>query len=182
MPYKPIAVSLLLILGLCQAAVSAPSQTQRPTMDNVLLQQLLSKLLEQNRLRDQQPIFEEGQKIPTGTFFRIHYKNISSQTLDLGALLKASSIILDGKRYPYQTPEPSLVFLQPGKDEAFSISPENYVPNQKRALLADSLHRWCWVSGITKGEHTLSLQFGGRQYGPVYYYWGGTGPWNVPYE
>lgn len=117
-----------------------------------------------------------------GVFFHVRYKNGAKKKLDARPLLEQSTILLDGKQYPYDGPKPTWLVIQAGEDGSFTISPDNYVPKVKHGVLADSLHRWQWVSGIMPGQHTLTLQFGGRQYGPVQYEQPGTGAWIVPHE
>ena len=130
---------------------------------------------------EQLPFAEEFSGGLNGTFFHVHYKNETVKPIDARSFVEQSTIVLDGKTYPYDGPQPTL-FIQAGEDCLFFTTPDLYVPKVKRGVLADSLHRWRWVSGIPAGPHTLRLQFGGRQYGPVQYNQPGTGAWIVPHE
>ncbi len=120
------------------------------------------------RRHEQLPFVEEYSDGLNGTFFHVHYKNETVKPIDARPLVKQSTIVLDGKTYSYDGPQ-STLFIQAGEDSLFFITPDLYVPKVKRGVLADALRRWRWVSGISPGTHTLSLQFGGRHYGPVQY-------------
>lgn len=183
MQRKKAAIIVLLALTLW---VLCPAATPAPTAPNELGTEgispaLLQQIMEQIKQRYQQPFAEESSSGSEGTCFHVRYKNETAKGVDAGPLLEQSTILLDGKQYSYQGPEPKWFHIQAGEDRWFLMSPDDYVPKVKRSVLADTLHRWRWVSGIEPGEHTLILQFGGRHYGPVHYYWGGTGAWNVPH-
>lgn len=134
------------------------------------------------RQHKQLPFAEEGSDGLNGMLFHVRYKNETVKRLDARPLLEESTIVLDGKTYLYDGPPATGFFIQAGEDLSFLTSPDFYVPKVKRGVLADSLRRWHWVSGISPGTHTLSLQFGGRHYGPVQYDQQGTGAWVVPRE
>lgn len=134
------------------------------------------------RQHEQLPFAEEGSDGLNGTFFHARYKNETVKRLDARPLLEQSTIVLDGETYLYDGPPPTYFFIQTGEDRSFFTSPDFYVPKVKRGVLADSLRQWRWVSGISPGTHTFSLQFGGRHYGPVQYDQQGTGAWVVPHE
>ena len=133
------------------------------------------------RQHEQLPFVEEFSDGLNRTFFHVHYKNETGKPIDARPFVEQSTIILDGKTYSYDGPQPTL-FIQAGEDCLFYITPDLYVPKVKRGVLADALRRWRWVSGISPGTHTLSLQFGGRHYGPVRYNQQGTGAWNAAHE
>lgn len=180
MRHKQVVISTSMVLMLCHTATSAPDQ-KSGLGPNGLGQGQTQQVLEWMKLRNQQPFLQEGGKGPEGTYFHVRYKNASSKPLYAGPLLEQSTILLDGIQYQYHGPEPTYFHIQAGEDSFFLMSPDDFVPKIKRSILADTLHRWRWVSGIPQGEHTLSFQFGGRQYGPVLYYWSGAGSWSVPH-
>lgn len=146
------------------------------------LRPLSAQELEAYKQHEQLPFAEEYTDGFKGVFFHVRYRNKAARKLDARPLLEQSTIFLDGTQYSYDGPKPTWLVIQAGEDSSFTISPDNYVPKVKRGVLADSLHRWQWVSGIPAGPHTLLLQFGGRQYGPVQYDQPGTGAWVVPHE
>lgn len=181
--------SLIAISGLCifllsidvsfadeSPAVLSPQNNLRP----------LSSLSPQEQAaykqHEQLPFAQEYIDGLNGVFFHARYKNETAKRLDARPLLGQSTILLDGKQYPYDGPKPTWLAIQAGEDSSFTISPDNYVPKVKRGVLTDSLHRWQWVSGIPAGTHTLWLEFGGRLYGPVQYSQPGTSAWTVPHE
>ncbi|QJW97012.1 RNA polymerase sigma factor [Frigoriglobus tundricola] len=92
-----------------------------------------------------------------GWRFAATYLNTTTAVADLPTLLRESSIVLDGKTYPRQI----LKFagnskLPPGERWAFSVGAVEYLGRD-------------FVLG--EGKHTLTLKFGGQEFGPVEFEW-----------
>lgn len=172
-----ILVSLFFLFSAAGCLADGEGLSSQNTLRPLSAQELAAY-----RQHERLPFAEDYSDGLNGTFFHVRYRNETVKGLDARPLLKQSTIVLDGKTYLYDGPQPTSLFIQAGKDSLFFTSPDFYVPKVKRGVLADSLRRWRWVSGISQGTHTLSLQFGGRHYGPVQYNQPGTDAWLVPHE
>lgn len=85
------------------------------------------------------------------------YRNISADEEDLPTLLKESSVVLDGKEHFRQW----LRFggrsnLHPDESWTFSIEMTNYLSKDET---------------LSEGRHTLTLKFGGQEFGQVEFVW-----------
>jgi hypothetical protein len=92
-----------------------------------------------------------------GWRFAVTYYNATGGNVDLTVLLAESSVVLDGKDYPWRVPNyPGGRRLRPGERKSRTVGAAEYLG--KDAVL-------------TEGRHTLTLKFGGQEYGPVEFEW-----------
>jgi hypothetical protein len=99
------------------------------------------------------PLIPVFKKNSDGWLFAATYKNTSTDEEDLPTLLKESSVVLDGKEHVRQ----GVRFggrsnLHPDESWTFTIEMTNYLSQGET---------------LSEGRHTLTLKFGGQEFGPV---------------
>jgi RNA polymerase sigma factor (sigma-70 family) len=104
------------------------------------------------------PVFK---KTSGGWHFAATYRNTSADEVDLPTLLKESSVVLDGKEHARQ----GVKFggrsnLHPDESWTFTIEMTNYLGQDET---------------LSEGRHTLTLKFGGQEFGPVEFVWAVAG-------
>jgi hypothetical protein len=109
-------------------------------------------------LRPLTPVFKQNSG---GWHFAATYRNTSADEKNLPTLLKESSVVLDGKEYIRQ----GVRFggrsnLHPDETWTFTIEMTNYLSKDET---------------LTEGRHTLTLKFGGQEFGPVEFVWAPAG-------
>jgi hypothetical protein len=92
-----------------------------------------------------------------GWRFAVTYCNATGENVDLPVVLVESSVVLDGKEYPWQLPKyPGGRKMRPGEKTSFTFGAAEYLG--KDVVLIE-------------GKHTLTLKLGGQEYGPVEFEW-----------
>lgn len=117
------------------------------------------------------PAFDQSQHAPE---FLATYKNNTSRTVDIYEMYTHSTITLDGKQYPYQPRIRSFLGnpqYAPGRQWPYTVDISDYVPGWKRLAYDKAEEAWHWQSPLKTGTHTLTLNMGGKQYGPVDFQW-----------
>jgi RNA polymerase sigma factor (sigma-70 family) len=114
------------------------------------------KLKEKHR-----PLIPVFKKNSGGWHFTATYRNTSADEEDLPTLLKESSVVLDGKEHIRQ----GVRFggrsnLHPDESWTFTIEMTNYLSEDET---------------LSEGRHTLTLKFGGQDFGPVEFVWAPAG-------
>jgi RNA polymerase sigma factor (sigma-70 family) len=104
------------------------------------------------------PVFKKNSG---GWHFAASYRNTSADEEDLPTLLKESSVVLDGKEHIRQ----GVRFggrsnLHPNESWTFTIEMTNYLSQDET---------------LSEGRHTLTLKFGGQEFGPVEFVWAPAG-------
>jgi hypothetical protein len=104
------------------------------------------------------PVFKKNSG---GWHFAATYRNTSADEEDLPTLLKESSVVLDGKEHIRQ----GVKFggrsnLHPNESWTFTIEMLNYLSQDEP---------------LSEGRHTLTLKFGGQEFGPVEFVWAPAG-------
>jgi hypothetical protein len=107
-----------------------------------------------DRARPLTPVFRQD---ASGWRFLATFKNTAGADADLRTLLHESSLMLDGKVFPRQM----LKFggrsnLPPGESWSFTIETGEYLGRG---------------ATLSEGRHTLTLRFGGQEFGPVEFVW-----------
>lgn len=120
------------------------------------------------------PVFSAAQDGPA---FVADFKNETQQAVNIVKLIEASSIVLDGKIYKRQ----GIKFagnsqLRPGSANSFKFDLGGYLLGSERKEFSESMKRWRWKSSLAPGKHTMLLNLGGKQYGPVSFVWDGDAP------
>ena len=120
------------------------------------------------------PVFSAAQDEPQ---FVADFENQTGQIVNIVELMKASSIVLDGKTYKRQvirfTGNSS---LRPGASIPFTVDMGGYLLGSERKEFSEALKRWRWKSPLASGRHTLLLNLGSKQYGPVSFVWDADAP------
>jgi hypothetical protein len=104
------------------------------------------------------PFFKGDQDTP---LFLLDYTNQTGVTESLTALLMASTITLDGKEH--RSGGVCLIgndLVKAGVRRPFLIGLDGYLPRDQSNRLR-----------LDPGRHTLSVRFGGREYGPIRFVW-----------
>ncbi len=117
------------------------------------------------------PAFDQSQHAPE---FLATYKNNTSRTVDIYEMYTHSTITLDGKAYSYSyshTVFQGYPDLRPGQPWSDTVDISEYIPGWKRLAYDKSEEAWHWQSPLKTGTHTLTLNMGGKQYGPVDFQW-----------
>jgi hypothetical protein len=104
------------------------------------------------------PVFKKNSG---GWHFAATHRNTSADEEDLPTLLNESSIVLDGKEHMRQ----GVRFggrsnLHPEESWTFTIEMTNYLSQDET---------------LSEGRHTLTLKFGGQEFGPVEFVWAPSG-------
>jgi hypothetical protein len=98
---------------------------------------------------------------PDGWHFAATYRNTSADEEDLPKLLKESSVVLDGKKHVRQVVRfGGRSNLHPDESWTFTIEMANYLSQDEK---------------LSEGRHTLTLKFGGQEFGPVEFVWAPSG-------
>ncbi len=117
------------------------------------------------------PSFDQSQHAPE---FLATFKNDTLHTVNILDMYTHSTITLDGKQYPYQ-PHIS-AFLgnpqcAPSRQWSYTVDVSEYVPGWKRLAYDKAQEAWHWQSPLATGIHTITLNMGGKAYGPVDFAW-----------
>lgn len=112
-----------------------------------------------------------------GPEFVAEFENQSPRVINIPEALQASSIVLDGKTYKRQ----SVLFagnasLRPDVSLPITVEMGSYLVGFQRKEYSASLKRWRWKSPLTSGKHTLLLNLGGKEYGPITFIWNADTP------
>jgi hypothetical protein len=114
-----------------------------------------------------------------GPQFAVDYRNDSDSVQDLTDVLGSSSIVLDNVKYDCH----SVKFvgnpnLPPTRTHTFKISLGTYLPREgyEKKAYSEKLKRWRWQTPLEAGRHTLSVEIGAKQYGPITFVWDPSSP------
>lgn len=120
------------------------------------------------------PVFSTAQDGPE---FVAQFENQTGQVVNIVELMETSSIVLDGKTYKRQVVRfVGNSSLRPGESIPFTVDTDGYLLGSERKEFSETLKRWRWKSSLVSGRHTLLLNLGGREYGPLSFVWDADAP------
>jgi hypothetical protein len=106
--------------------------------------------------------------------FRITYMQDATSEGNIPELLHNSLMTIDGVEYKrYVVKFAGNPTLKPGQSHAMRIGTGSYLRGSERLGYSQETSRWRWKSLLAKGMHRVSLQLGGKEYGPTDFYWDG---------
>jgi len=117
------------------------------------------------------PLFSKAQDSPT---FLVEYSNDGDADADIPSLMGGSVAVIDGVEYAQRgVPFVGNPALKPGQTKPFRIQLSGYLPGARKVGYSQELRRWRWNVPLANGRHTLRLLLGGKEYGPIAFFWEG---------